>query len=111
MVSGWMRGSHNGPMMPVSEENANPIRFDGPPRIIGLGFQVSNGELIGPVDLFDDPAFDPTREEAAKIATYIRRHGPFEPHRLPSEEMEYKMEYTSLPGVMKKLESRFEDME
>ncbi|MBR2558015.1 MAG: fructose 1,6-bisphosphatase, partial [Methanobrevibacter sp.] len=38
---------------------------------------------------------------------YIRRHGPFEPHRLPSEEMEY----TSLPGVMKKLESRFEDME
>ena len=107
MVSGWMRGSHNGPMMPVSEAEANPIRFDGPPRVVGLGFQVSNGELIGPVDLFDDPAFDPTREEAAKIATYIRRHGPFEPHRLPAEEMEY----TSLPGVMEKLESRFEDMD
>ena len=107
MVSGWMRGSHNGPMMPVSEAEANPIRFDGPPRVVGLGFQVANGELIGPVDLFDDPAFDPTREQAAKIATYIRRHGPFEPHRLPAEEMEY----TSLPGVMEKLESRFEDME
>ena len=107
MVSGWMRGSHNGPMMPVSEAEANPIRFDGPPRVVGLGFQVANGELIGPVDLFDDPAFDPTREQAAKIATYIRRHGPFEPHRLPAEEMEY----TSLPGVMEKLESRFEDMD
>jgi fructose 1,6-bisphosphate aldolase/phosphatase len=107
MVSGWMRGSHNGPMMPVGEAEANPIRFDGPPRVVGLGFQVANGELIGPVDLFDDPAFDPTREQAAKIATYIRRHGPFEPHRLPAEEMEY----TSLPGVMEKLESRFEDMD
>lgn len=107
MVSGWMRGSHNGPMMPVSEQDANPIRFDGPPRVIGLGFQVSDAKLIGPVDLFDDPAFDPTREESARIATYIRRHGPFEPHRLPAEEMEY----TSLPGVMAKLEDRFEDME
>jgi len=37
----------------------------------------------------------------------MRRHGPFEPHRLPAEEMEY----TSLPGVMEKLEKRFEDMD
>ncbi|MCI6994705.1 MAG: fructose 1,6-bisphosphatase, partial [Methanobrevibacter sp.] len=86
---------------------ANPIRFDGPPRVVGLGFQVANGQLIGPVDLFDDPAFDPAREQAANIASYLRRHGPFEPHRLPAEEMEY----TSLPGVMEKLESRFEDMD
>ena len=42
-------------IMPVSQENANPIRFDGPPRIIGLGFQVADAQLIGPVDLFDDP--------------------------------------------------------
>ena len=46
-------------------------------------------------------------EESARIATYIRRHGPFEPHRLPAEEMEY----TSLPGVMAILEDRLEDME
>ncbi len=45
MVSGWMRGSHNGPMMPVSEQDANPIRFDGPPRVIGLGFQVSDAKI------------------------------------------------------------------
>ena len=65
MVSGWMRGSHNGPMMPTSQR------------------------------------------QSANIASYIRRHGPFEPHRLPAEEMEY----TSLPGVMEKLEPRFEDMD
>jgi fructose 1,6-bisphosphate aldolase/phosphatase len=107
MVSGWMRGSHNGPIMHVSQENANPIRFDGPPRIIGLGFQVADAQLIGPVDLFDDPAFDEARKQSSQVANYIRRHGPFEPHRLPSEEMEY----TSLPGVMKKLEPRFTKMD
>ncbi|HHH77932.1 MAG TPA: fructose 1,6-bisphosphatase, partial [Thermoplasmatales archaeon] len=30
LVSGWMRGSHNGPMMPVSVEQARCTRFDGP---------------------------------------------------------------------------------
>ncbi|MDR2829937.1 MAG: fructose-1,6-bisphosphatase [Methanobrevibacter sp.] len=107
LVSGWMRGSHNGPLMPTSQKYANPIRFDGPPRIIGLGFQIADSKLIGPIDLFDDPAFDNTRNQAAGIASYMRRHGPFEPHRLPSEEMEY----TSLPGVLEKLEKRFKDMD
>jgi fructose 1,6-bisphosphate aldolase/phosphatase len=107
LVSGWMRGSHNGPLMPTSQDDANPIRFDGPPRIIGLGFQICDAKLGLHVDLFDDPAFDTTRQKASEIADYMRRHGPFEPHRLPSEEMEY----TSLPGVLEKLESRFEDME
>ncbi|MDR3292150.1 MAG: fructose-1,6-bisphosphatase [Methanobrevibacter sp.] len=107
LVSGWMRGSHNGPLMPTSQKYANPIRFDGPPRIIGLGFQIADSKLIGPIDLFDDPAFDNTRNQASTIADYMRRHGPFEPHRLPSEEMEY----TSLPGVLEKLEARFKNMD
>ncbi|GAA5819623.1 MAG: fructose 1,6-bisphosphatase [Methanobrevibacter sp. CfCl-M3] len=107
LVSGWMRGSHNGPLMPTSQKYANPIRFDGPPRIIGLGFQIADSKLIGPIDLFDDPAFDNTRNQASTIASYMRRHGPFEPHRLPSEEMEY----TSLPGVLEKLETRFKEMD
>lgn len=107
LVSGWMRGSHNGPLMPTSQYEANPIRFDGPPRVIGLGFSVADAKLGIEVDLFDDPAFDEARREASKIANYMRRHGPFEPHRLPSEEMEY----TSLPGVLEKLESRFEKMD
>ena len=107
LVSGWMRGSHNGPLMPTSQEDANPIRFDGPPRVIGLGFQINDATLGFPVDLFDDPAYDNARRQASDIADYMRRHGPFEPHRLPSEEMEY----TSLPGVLEKLEERFEKME
>ena len=107
LVGGWMRGSHNGPLMPVSQANSHPIRFDGPPRVISLGFQVSNAKLIGPMDLFDDPSFDRSRNLASEIAEYMRRHGPFEPHRLPADEMEY----TTLPGVLKKLEGRFEDMD
>lgn len=107
LVSGWMRGSHNGPLMPVSFKNAKCTRFDGPPRVVAAGFQLSNGRLIGPVDLFDDPAYDMTRMKAQEIADYMRRHGPFEPHRLPLEEMEY----TTLPGVLEKLKGRFEKVE
>lgn len=103
LVSGWMRGSHNGPLMPVSVKNAKCTRFDGPPRVIALGFQLRNGKLTEPVDLFDDPAFDITRRRAQDVMDYMRRHGPFEPHRLPMADMEY----TTLPKVMKKLGPRF----
>lgn len=106
LVSGWMRGSHNGPLMPVSFENARCTRFDGPPRVIAAGFQVSDGKLVGPVDMFNDPAFDYTRQKAQEIMEYMRRHGPFEPHRLPLEDMEY----TTLPKVMNKLKDRFENV-
>jgi fructose 1,6-bisphosphate aldolase/phosphatase len=90
--------------MPVPFKYAQCTRFDGPPRVVAAGFQVNKGDLIGPVDLFDDPAYDYTREKAQVITEYMRRHGPFEPHRLPLEEMEY----TTLPKVLKKLEDRFE---
>jgi len=100
-----MRGSHNGPLMPVSFKNAHPSRFDGPPRVIAAGFQIANGKLIGPRDMFDDPSFDEARRTANIVADYMRRHGPFEPHRLPKEEMEY----TTLPGILKKLEERFKE--
>ena len=106
LVSGWMRGSHNGPLMPVSVGQAKCTRFDGPPRVVALGFQLKNGLLTEPVDLFDDPAFDRTRVEAQHIMDYMRRHGPFEPHRLPMADMEY----TTLPKVMTKLGTRFKKM-
>ncbi|RLE69395.1 MAG: fructose 1,6-bisphosphatase, partial [Thermoprotei archaeon] len=61
LVEGWMRGSHNGPLMPVSLKNAKCTRFDGPPRVVGLGFQLHEGILEGPNDFFDDPAFEYTR--------------------------------------------------
>ncbi|MCE4609173.1 MAG: fructose-1,6-bisphosphatase [Desulfurococcales archaeon] len=103
LVAGWMRGSHHGPLMPVGLKDAKMTRFDGPPRVVALGFQIHNGELIGPVDLFDDPAFDETRRLAQMITDYMRRHGPFMPHRLGPEEMEY----TTLPQVLKKLHGKF----
>jgi len=82
-VEGWMRGSHNGPLMPTSRPQANPSRFDGPPRVICYGFQLANGMLVGPRDMFDDPSYDGARRWANQIGEYLRRHGPFEPHRLP----------------------------
>lgn len=106
IVEGWMRGSHNGPLMPVSLAQSNPTRFDGPPRVVCLGFQLANGKLVGPRDMFDDPSYDETRRLANNIGEYLRRHGPFEPHRLPLDEMEY----TTMPQVMRKLEGRFEDL-
>ncbi|QKQ99883.1 fructose 1,6-bisphosphatase [Metallosphaera tengchongensis] len=107
LVPGWMRGSHYGPLMPVSQRDAKATRFDGPPRLIGLGFNVKNGRLTGPSDLFDDPAFDETRRTATIITDYMRRHGPFMPHRLEPTEMEY----TTLPTIIEKLKDRFKKEE
>jgi len=103
LVSGWMRGSHTGPLMPVPFYEASPTRFDGPPRVISAGFQLSDGRLIGPHDMFDDPAFDGARRLANRVSDYMRRHGPFEPHRLPEAEMEY----TTMPQVLSALKGRF----
>jgi len=107
IVEGWMRGSHYGPLMPVPIHRATPSRFDGPPRVIALGFQLGGGHLVGPRDMFDDPGFDRAREKTNELADLLRRHGPFEPHRLPMEAMEY----TTLPDVMKKLEGRWEPLD
>ena len=34
---------------------------------------------------------------------YLRRHGPFEPHRLPLDEMEY----TTMPAVEEQMHERW----
>jgi len=102
-VAGCMRGSHHAPLMPVAGRDAHPSRFDGPPRVVCLGFQLNEGQLIGPRDMFDDPAFDGARRMAGEAMDYFRRHGPFEPHRLDLEEMEY----TTMPDVLKRLTDRW----
>lgn len=101
LTEGWMRCSHIGPFMPVPFYEANPTRFDGPPRVIAAGFQVSNGRLIGPHDMFDDPTFDEARRTANQVADYLRRHGPFKPH------LSSKPEYSTIPFVMDRLKERF----
>jgi fructose 1,6-bisphosphate aldolase/phosphatase len=56
--------------------------------------------------MFDDIAFNNARQQGLDMADMLRRHGPFEPHRLPLDEMEY----TTMPQVMKKLQHRFESI-
>jgi len=109
-VEGWMRGSHWGPLMPVGLKDARCTVFDGPSRIVALGFQVSNGRIStddegNPLiaDLFSDPAFDLARREALEYASALRRMGEFEPARVGPEEMEY----TTLDIVLRKLRDRF----
>ncbi|MBI2868784.1 MAG: fructose 1,6-bisphosphatase [Chloroflexi bacterium] len=106
LVEGWMRGSHHGPLMPVAICDSIPSRFDGPPRVTCAGFQIAQGQLVGPKDMFADKSFDSVRQQVGEIANYMRRHGPFEPHRLPLEEMEY----TTMPEVAEKLRPRFVDL-
>jgi fructose 1,6-bisphosphate aldolase/phosphatase len=102
-VAGCMRGSHHAPLMPVAVEEAHPSRFDGPPRVVCLGFQITDGRFIGPRDMLADPSFDRARQTAGEVMDYLRRHGPFEPHRLPLDEMEY----TTMPAVAEALADRW----
>ena len=110
LVAGWMRGSHWGPFMPVGLKDSKCTVFDGPPRIVCLGVQISNGKLASDddgtpliVDFFEDVAFDGARQEAIQMSQFLRRMGEFEPARLGPEAMEY----TTLPDVLKALEPRF----
>jgi Archaeal fructose 1,6-bisphosphatase len=57
--------------------------------------------------MFADKSYDNARQKANDIADYMRWHGPFEPHRLPLDEMEY----TTMPDVAKKLENRFVNLD
>ena len=110
LVEGWMRGSHWGPIMPVGLKNSKCTLFDGPPRIVALGFQVSNGKIAADdngkpmvADMFDDPAFALARREALEYGAMLRRMGEFEPARLGPEEMEY----TTIHQVLERLKERF----
>jgi fructose 1,6-bisphosphate aldolase/phosphatase len=97
--------------MPTGLEDSRCCAFDGPPRIVALGIQISNGRIAPddegkPMisDLFKDPSFDLARREAVDHMVALRRMGEFEPARLGKEAMEY----TTLPKVLEKLKNRFE---
>jgi fructose 1,6-bisphosphate aldolase/phosphatase len=112
-VQGWMRGSHWGPIMPVGLKASKCTAFDGPPRIVAIGFQVANGKISSddegkPIiaDLFDDPAFALARREAMQNACTLRNMGEFEPARLSAEDMEY----TTIQTVLRKLGERFKPL-
>ncbi len=110
LVEGWMRGSHWGPIMPVGLKDAKCTAFDGPPRIVALGFQIANGKIASDdngkpmiADLFNDVAFALARREALEYSSMLRHMGEFEPARLGPEEMEY----TTLQQILENLKERF----
>lgn len=105
-VAGCMRGSHHAPIMPVGLAQATPARFDGPPRVVALGFQITGGKLIGPRDMFADPSFDRARTMANEAMDYLRRMGPFEPHRLALEDLEY----TTMRQLEQRLAERWQPL-
>jgi fructose 1,6-bisphosphate aldolase/phosphatase len=101
-VSGFMRGSHNGPLMPV-RRNTGVSFFDGPPIVSCMAFCVRNGKLTHPVDAFDHPFWDHIREKASRKAVDIREQGFSGASMLPYSELEYG----GIVQKMEKLEPQF----
>ncbi len=102
MVPGFMRGSHNSPLMPV-KMNTSISFFDGPAIVSGLAFCVKDGKITEPADVFDQPYWDFVRQQAAQEAQEIRRQGFFGSAMLPYSELEYG----GIVETIKKLEKRF----
>lgn len=98
LVAGFMRGSHNGPLMPVTQ-NGIISWFDGPPVVTAAAFSVKDGILTEPADAFDQPFWDSVRAEVAQKAQWIRRQGFFGAAMLPWHELEYAA------GPVKKMEA------
>jgi len=101
-VSGFMRGSHIGPLMPV-KKNSSISFFDGPPVISCLAFSVKNGKLTEPADCFDQPYWDYVRNKISKKAEEIRKQGFSGAAMLPMSELEY----TGVMETLKELEKKF----
>lgn len=101
-VAGFMRGSHNGPLMPV-KQNSSVSFFDGPPVVSCAAFCVHNGKLTEPADAFDHPYWDYVRDNVSKKSEEIRRQGFFGPAMLNYSELEYG----GIVETMKKLEEKF----
>ena len=101
-VAGFMRGSHNGPLMPV-KRNSPISYFDGPPIVSCTVYSVGRGKLTEPADAFDHPYWDYVRRKVSKKAEEIRRQGFSGPAMLPMTELEY----TGVMETLAELEKKF----
>jgi fructose 1,6-bisphosphate aldolase/phosphatase len=102
LVAGFMRGSHNGPLMPC-RLGTDISYFDGPPVVTAAAFSMRDGLLTGPADCFDHPFWDEVRRKASRKAVWTREQGFSGPAMLPMSELEYG-------GIVEKLaelDSRF----
>ncbi len=103
LVAGFMRGSHNGPLMPC-KLNSTISYFDGPPIVTGAAFCVKEGKFTEPADVFDHPFWDNVRRKVSEKASEIRRQGFFGAAMLGYSELEYG----GIVERLKKLEEKFE---
>lgn len=101
-VSGFMRGSHNGPLMPV-KANTGVSYFDGPPVVSAQAFCVHNGKLTEPADAFDQPYWDYVRMNTSRKAHELRMQGFSGPAMLGYQELEYG----GIVERMNKLDKKF----
>ena len=101
-VAGFMRGSHNGPLMPV-KQNSDISFFDGPPVVSSAAYCVHDGKLTEAADAFDQPYWDYVRTQVSRKAEEIRRQGFFGPAMLSMSELEYG----GIVEVLQELEKRF----
>ncbi len=103
LVSGFMRGSHTGPLMPV-KANTGVSFFDGPPIVTCLAFCVRQGKLTEPEDTFDHPYWDWVRHQISRKTHEIRAQGFSGPAMLPYSDLEYG----GIRERMKEIDKRFE---
>jgi len=101
-VSGFSRGSHHGPLMPV-KINSSISFFDGPPIVSCIAFSMKNGRFSEPADAFDHPFWDEIRQIASRKALAIRDQGFFGPAMVGYEELEYG----GIVDTLKALDKRF----
>lgn len=87
-VAGFMRGSHNGPLMPV-KQNSTISYFDGPPVVSCAAFCVHEGKLTEAADAFDHPFWNYVRDHVSRKAIDIRDQGFSGPAMLGYDELEY----------------------
>lgn len=101
-VGGFMRGSHVGPLMPVTQ-NSPVSYFDGPPVVSCAAYCVHDGRLSEMADAFDHPFWEHVRNETAAKAVAIRRQGFSGPAMLGASELEYG----GIKERLDRLEKRF----
>ncbi|MBN1164124.1 MAG: fructose 1,6-bisphosphatase [Candidatus Krumholzibacteriota bacterium] len=105
LVAGFMRGSHNGPLMPV-KQNQSISYFDGPPVVSCAAFCVHEGRLTEAADVFDHPFWDHVRAKVSQKAIDIRDQGFSGPAMLGYDELEYGGIVERLKKIDKKFKVR-----
>jgi fructose 1,6-bisphosphate aldolase/phosphatase len=101
-VSGYQRGSHHGPLMPVKRNSAVSF-FDGPPSVSCAGYSVHKGRLTSAVDPFDHPLWEQVRSRVADKTLDIRRQGFFG-NAMQSYET---LSYGGIVSILQELNDRF----